>query len=275
HALHMPSHIFTRLGLWDDSIASNRASADAAKRHAAKMAPGKAAYEALHAIDYMVYAHLQLGQDAMAKALVDEVSRIEGVDSETFAAGYALAAVPARYALERGKWDEAAALTLRPVGFAWAKYPYAEAITWFARTLGAARSGKIDDAKQSYEKLAAIQQALAEKKDTYWATQVEVQRLAAKAWIKHAKGKNDEAEQMMREAAKLEDSTEKHPVTPGSIVPARELLADLLLELKRPSEAVAEYEASLKVNPNRRAAMTGVERAKIKMMTRATEAKNP
>jgi tetratricopeptide (TPR) repeat protein len=251
HALHMPSHIFTRLGLWQESIESNIASAAAAKNYAAKMHPGAASYDQLHAMDYLAYAYLQTAQDGKVKEIVDVLYSMNKVDANTVAAAYAFAAIPARYALERRQWSEAAALKVHPADFPWNNFPYAEAMIYFARSLGAARSGDTANASKDIEQLTSIQRSLAEAKETYWATQVEIQRRAAAAWLAHAQGKQEEALKLMRSAADLENSTEKHPVTPGAIVPARELLGELLLELREPQQALKEFEASLLVAPNR------------------------
>ena len=251
HALHMPSHIFTRLGLWQESIESNIASATAAKNYAAKMHPGAASYDQLHAMDYLAYAYLQTAQDGKVKEIVDALYSMNKVDANTVAAAYAFAAIPARYALERRQWSDAAALKVHPADFPWSDFPYAEAMIYFARSLGASRSGDTARASKDIERLIAIQRSLAEAKENYWATQVEIQRRAAAAWLAHAEGKQEEALQLMRSAADLENSTEKHPVTPGAIVPARELLGELLLELREPRQALQEFEASLLVSPNR------------------------
>jgi hypothetical protein len=217
HALHMPSHIFTRLALWDESIASNQASRDAARARMARLNPGATSFEDLHAQDYLAYAYLQGGRDAKAKAVLDEVKAAKKFDQEQFAAAYALAAVPARYALERRQWKEAAALAVEPAAFPWAKFPYAEAITWFARAVGSARSGDAAAARTDLEKVAAIQKTLADAKNGYWAGQVEIQRLAAAAWLARAEKKDEEALALARQAADLEEKTEKHPVTPGCL----------------------------------------------------------
>ena len=261
HALHMPSHIFTRLALWDESIASNLASSAAARARMARLHPGATSYEDLHAQDYLAYAYLQGGQDQKAKGVVDTVAAIQELDDQIFNAAYALTAVPARYAMERRQWTDAAALTVRPELFPWARFPYAEAVTWFARGIGAARSGDVAGARQDVDKLASIQKALADSRNNYWAGQVEIQRLGAAAWLARAEKKDEEALRLAREAADLEDKTEKHPVTPGSIVPARELLAELLLDLGRPADALREYEASLKVAPGRFNGVYGAARA--------------
>jgi tetratricopeptide (TPR) repeat protein len=251
HALHMPSHIFTRLGMWRESIQSNLASAASAQAWIAKTHPGAAAYEALHAKDYLEYAYLQIGQDALARKVADDIAATETFNTPTFSAGFALSAIPARYALERHTWKEAAALTVRPATFPWDKYPYAEANVHFARAVGAARTGDVATARQALARLAEIKTSLEGQKGFDWATQVEILRRAAAGWLARAEKKNDEALGLLRSAADLEDSTDKHPVTPGSLLPAREQLADLLLELKRPADALAEYEASLRVAPGR------------------------
>jgi hypothetical protein len=261
HALHMPSHIFTRLGLWQESIESNIASAAAAKNYVAKMHPGTASFNQLHAMDYLTYAYLQTAQDGKAKAIVDEIYGITKVDDATFAAAYAFAAVPARYAFERRQWAEAAALKVYPSDFPWNNFRYAEAMIYFARAIGSSRSGDPAGANKDIERLASIQKSLSDAKETYWATQVEIERRAASAWLAHAEGKQEVALQLMRSAADLEDSTEKNPVTPGAIVPARELLGELLLELREPQQALKEFEASLLVSPNRFNGLYGAARA--------------
>ncbi len=250
HALHMPSHIFTRLGLWDESIASNLASAEKARNYLAHVMPGATAFDELHAVDYLVYAYLQRGQNEKARALRDRLMEISKVDNPNLAAGYALSAVPARYALERRQWKEAAALTV-PANISWEKIPYAEANIHFAVALGAARSNQPDVAQRAIDRLAAIHQAEIDLKDQYWADQIEIQRLAAVAWLAHAQKNDDEALKQMRASADLEASTDKHPVTPGAIVPARELLSEMLLELGKPEESLAEAERALGDAPNR------------------------
>ncbi len=261
HALHMPSHIFTRLGLWDESIASNIASRDKAAAYVARTMPGAASFDELHAIDYLVYAYLQQGKIDEAKALVDRAAKVTKIDNpDNFAAAYAISAVPARYALERRQWKEAAGLAT-PGVINWSKTPYAEANIHFARAIGGARSGNLDVARDAVARLAAIRQALLEQKNTYWAEQVEIQRLSAAAWLAHAEEKHDEAMKLMRAAADLEASTDKHPVTPGAIVPARELLAEMLLETGKRDDAIAELQRVLKEAPGRRNAMLlGVRR---------------
>jgi tetratricopeptide (TPR) repeat protein len=183
------------------------------------------------------------------------------VDAQIFQVAYALAAIPARYTLERRQWAEAAALKVPVEGFPWNKFAYAEAIVYFARSLGASRSGDTAAASAAIERLTAMQKSLAAAKEDYWATQVEIQRLGASAWLAHAEGKRDEALKLMRAAADLEDTTEKHPVTPGAVLPARELLGELLLELREPQQALKEFEASLRVSPNRFNGLYGAAKA--------------
>ena len=261
HALHMPSHIFTRLALWDDSIQSNIASATTAERYVEKTMPGAASFDELHALDYLAYAYLQQARDDKAKEVMGKITAVERLDLPNFAAAYALAAVPARYALERRQWKEAAALTVRPASFPWPGYPYAEAITQFARAIGGARAGDLEAARDGLARLASIQKGLADDKNVYWASQVEIQRLAGEAWIAFVEGRRDEALRLMRASADLEDATDKHPVTPGSVLPARELLADMLLEAGQPAAALAEYEASLQTAPGRFNSLVGAVRA--------------
>ena len=239
HALHMPSHIFTRVGAWDESIATNMRSASVAR--AASDWP-----EAYHASDYAVYGYLQLGRDADARRAMEEAYKYTGGESPSPAYPYAAAAMPARYALERGDWKAAAQLQPTP-----SKMPFTQAITYFARALGAARSGDVAAAEKDAEQLAALQKQLETAKNTYWATEVEVQRLAVAGWIAHAKGNADEGAKLMRAAADLEDHNEKHIVTPGRVLPARELLGEMLLEQKKPAEALAAFEASQAREPNR------------------------
>ena len=261
HALHMPSHIFTRLGLWQESIQSNLASAEAARNFVARAHPGYGSFDQLHALDYLVYAYLQGAEDRKAMEILEQVNALDKVDSEVIAAAYAFAAIPPRYALERRQWSEAAKLKVHPISFPWYQFRYAEAITYFARAVGAARSGNPAAARKDVEKLASIQKSLAEANDMYWATQVEIERRSAAAWLAHAEKKNEEGLKLMISAADLEDSTEKHPVTPGPIMPARELLGDMLIELNQPEQALREFEVSLRTSPNRFNGLYGAARA--------------
>jgi tetratricopeptide (TPR) repeat protein len=240
HALHMPSHIFTRVGAWDESIATNLRSAEAARK-------GGDWPEAYHASDYAVYGYLQLARDAEARKVMEEALRSSYGDSPIPAGPYAKAAMPARIALERNDWKAAAQLEVAPN----ARLPFTEAITYFARAIGAARSGDVAAAEREAGQLAAVQKKLEEAKNTYWATETEVQRLAVAAWIAQARGNAQEAEKLMRAAADLEDRNEKHIVTPGRMIPARELLGDMLREQKRYDAALKEYQASQVREPNR------------------------
>lgn len=241
HALHMPAHTFTRVGSWQESIETNIRSHDTALQRGDNG-------EALHAMDYMTYAYLQTGQDAKAKAVVDELAAMIAKDTASpgLAGGFPGTAMPARYALERGAWQDAAALPVRPTA-----QPYMAATTHFARALGAARSGRAAAVKPEVDALIALHEKELEAKDEYWATQVHIQRQGAEAWMLWAQGRHDEALKTMRAAAALEDTTEKAAVTPGPLAPAHELLGDILLEMKRPAEALREYEAALKKEPNR------------------------
>jgi len=261
HAQHMPSHIFTRLGLWDESIQSNGVSAAASREYARKSGWEGAWPEQLHAMDYLAYAYLRTGQDQKAQGVFDELSSIRNAEPENFAAAYAFAAIPARVALERHRWSEAAALAPHPAEFPWKRFQWGEAITSFARALGAARSGDAATARQEADKLQALRDSLVQTKNAYWADQVEIQRRAALGWVAWAEGKNEDALRLMRSAADLEDGTEKHPVTPGAILPARELLGEMLLELKQPAQAVREFETSMGREPNRYNGTYGAARA--------------
>lgn len=251
HALHMPSHIFTRVGSWQDSAATNRRSADVAKLDG----PSGMA-NAYHAADYMVYASLQLGRDQDVRKLLDEFKSPEGAKLPQFAGPYAAAAMPARLALERGDWTAAAQLPQLGSSF-----PHTEAITTFSRALGAARKGDLSAAEQEAQRLEAQHKALIDAKNNYWAGEVEVQRLTVAAWLAKAKGQNDEALRLMRAAADMEDKSEKHIVTPGRVLPARELLGDMLMELKQPAAALKEYEQSQVREPNRLRGFAGAAAA--------------
>ena len=263
HALHMPSHIFTRLGLWQESIASNLASADAARRLAAERHPGKAAFDAMHALDYLEYAYLQIGDDAHARGVLDEAVAATKFDEAQFAAGYALVAIPARWTLERRDWKGAAALRLPLADLPWDRYSYAPATTYFAQAVGSARSGQPDRARAALGKLQEVQIALAKAPPPgyAWASEVEAMRLAAAAWIAYGEGSKDEAVLLARAGADLEDKTGKHPVTPGAVLPARELLADMLLLEGRAADALVEYKASLREAPARFNSLVGAARA--------------
>ena len=244
HAQHMPSHIFTRVGAWRESVASNQASIAAAK--------GDMRYIP-HGWDYMVYASLQMADDAAADKVGSEVQAISALNDPSFGEVFGVVAIPARLALERGRWAEAAALQLPPTvsEAGWKRFPQAEAINAFARALGSARNGDAAGARREIARLQALQQVLTERKLAYWAEQTEIQAQVATAWALYAEGKHEEALAAMRAAAEHEDLTEKHVVVPGPILPARELLGDMLVELGQPAEALSQYEAAIAKEPNR------------------------
>jgi hypothetical protein len=258
HALHMPSHIFTRVGSWDESIAANLASAAVSRRE------GNVTEE-LHANDYLIYAYLQSGRDAAAAGVLRSLPEMEShFDPKTVPVGaasnaaayFAMAAIPARYALERGDWITASSLEVRSTD-----YPFTEAITWFARGLGASHIGQSAAARDAAQQLAAIHDRLVQAKEPYWAMQVEIQRLNVLAWAALASKDSDGALKQMRKAVELEDGTEKSAITPGPIAPATELLAEMLLELQRPGDALREFEAALAKEPNRFRSLSGAARA--------------
>ncbi len=258
HALHMPSHTFTRVGYWKESVATNIRSATEAEKTGG-------VGEALHAMDYQTYAYLQMGQDAAAKKVLDHAMTAAraGAAGAVPAAGapgtnsFALAAIPARYAMERSQWAEAMALTVSPAP----NTPYTEAITHFARAIGAARSGKPAEAAADIARLAAIRDREIEMKDSYWSEQVDIQRRVAESWVMFAEGKKDEAIKALSDAADAEDKTDKSAVTPGPLAPARELLGFMMLDAGRPKEALTAFEAVTKKEPNRFLALYGAGKA--------------
>lgn len=260
HALHMPSHIYIRLGLWDDAIASNLAAVDASRAYSAARYRGATSYEAAHAWDYVEYAYLQKAQDRKARAIRDSVAAIRRVTFQAQSFFYSITASSARYALERHAWKEAAALEL-PSGWSYRRYPWTEATVVFARSLGAARTGDRATARAGVARLGEIRDAIVNPNVRFWAKQVESQRLTVDAWLAYAEGRRDAALTGMRLAAAMEDSVEKRPVTPGPVLPARELLGDLLMEMKRPAEALTAYEAVLHDSPGRFNALAGAARA--------------
>jgi tetratricopeptide (TPR) repeat protein len=265
HAQHMPSHIFIRLGLWQEAIRSNLDAEASAKAFAVRNKMAGAWDEQLHAMDYLAYAYLQSAQDKQALAVLDEMKRIQIVEPQTFKVAYAFAAVPARYVLERKRWDEATKLTLPPntVGmFPWQKFRWAESHIHFARAIGFARTGDVASARREVDQLAALRDALVIGNGEYdWAKQVEIERQIAAAWLAYVEGKQDESLRLMQAVADLDDATDKHPVTPGAILPAREQLGELLLELKQPSAALEEFEVSLRSTPERFNGVYGAARA--------------
>lgn len=262
HALHMPSHIFTRRGLWQESIDTNIVSARVANEEiTAAFGPGARSDNALHANDYMMYAYLQLGQDGAAQKLLDELQLIQKLNAQAFGSAYALAAMPARYALERNQWAEAASLALPADYVAWEMFPQAEAVLVFARGLGAARNGDVAAAHENIERLQELREAMLAANNAYWAEQAAIQIQEIVAWSALAEGKNDEALALMRQAVEMEGATDKHPVTPGPLKPAHELLGEMLLALDEPALALAEFEASQLIEPNRFMGLYGAARA--------------
>jgi hypothetical protein len=249
HAQHMPSHIFTRVGYWSESIASNAEAARVAK-------DAKDFHDQLHAMDYQVYAYLQLGRDQKAKAIIDEMTTVTGLTENYLPGPYALAVSPARFAIDRGDWKAASELQVRPSSLA-----QVQAITYFARALGAARSGNPDAAKPDIAKLAELRDKLRDAKDAYWSGQVDIQWQVATAWVLYAEGRYDDALNAMSAAADAEDKTDKHQVTPGVPKPARELYGVMLLERGKPAEALAAFEATMKKEPNRLGAYVGAAEA--------------
>ncbi len=264
HALHMPSHIFTRLGLWQESIASNLDSADAGRKLVAKRHPGAASFDTLHALDYLEYAYLQLGDQDNARRVLEEAAAAKTFDEPQFAAGYALVAIPVRWTLERRDWKAAAELEPPKANLPWDRFSYAPALTWFAQAVGGARSGRLDRSRAAVAELEKIhaKYVKAPVPGPYdWGRQIESMRLAAAAWVAYADGKKDEALKLARAAAELEEKVGKHPVTPGAVLPARELLAEMLLASGRPAEALVEFEASLREAPGRFNSLYGGARA--------------
>lgn len=268
HALHMPSHTFTRVGMWQESVKTNLRSRDEALRTGAIA-------EALHAMDYAVYANLQMRRESAVRAMLRDIPALaERFDPSAVtgaapgsAGVFALAAMPARYALERDAWPEAAALTATSSAF-----PYAEAMTWLARSIGASRTGDLDRAREAADSLRAIRDRLLGAREAYWAESVAIQHLSASAWLALARGQADSAEALMRQAAMREDATEKAAVTPGPLAPAREQLADMYFERKRFGDALAEYRAALKREPNRYRSLRGAMRSAAALGDTAAEA---
>jgi tetratricopeptide (TPR) repeat protein len=249
HALHMPSHIHTRLGMWRESIASNTAARKAAREQ------GDIGEE-LHAMDYLTYANLQIGRDENAARVLDDLRAMKNLAPTDFKVAYAASAMPARYAIERRKWNEATQLVPMPDAL-----PQAAAITTWSRAVGFARTKQAGAARAEAAKLTSAYEQMRTAGDEYWATQIHVQLNSALAWISHGEGKDDEAVKLMRDAADEEDAIEKQPVTPGAIVPTREQLGELQLELGRPKEALQEFQKALSMTPKRRGALLGAERA--------------
>jgi len=247
HALHMPSHIFVRLGIWPDTIDWNIRSAAAAEEQSADAM----SLHYIHAVDYLIYAYLQQGQYGKAAEVLKKVNSIQNYQ-DSFITAYGIAGAQSRSSLERMDWEDAAKLPVRTHSeFPWDNYPQYEAITYYARGLGAARSGDIESAKKDKAKLDMLYEATVKNGEQYWAVIVDAQRQTVDAWITYSSGDKDKGLEMMKSAADLEDSVDKHPVTPGAVMPARDMLGDMFLLSNKPGDALAAYEASLKISPNR------------------------
>jgi tetratricopeptide (TPR) repeat protein len=248
HAQHMPSHIFVRMGLWTLTTEWNLRSAEAAKKQSQ---PGELSLHYIHAMDYLIYAYLQKAQDKKARDALNTINKIERYQ-DSFASAYGIAAAQARYFLELRQWENAANLKLRTHStFPWDKYPWVESITYFARGLGAARSKNTDEVRDSIRTLDTFYERTKKAGQDYWAVLVDSQRKTVAAWFAYSEGETDKALQIMKKAAEIEDSVDKHPVTPGAVLPARELLGDMLVLLGKYDEAIDAYEESLMISPNR------------------------
>jgi tetratricopeptide (TPR) repeat protein len=251
HALHMPSHIFTRLGMWEESIAANRSSADASRAYATMRHRDATEAEELHALDYMAYSYLQGAQDAKAKEIVDFAATVRKTNPELeFSGAYALAAIPSRYALERNAWTDAAALRIPELPH-WSSFPFMEALIEYSHALGRAHTGDLDGARKAIDRMRELSDATTDPKFDYFKRHLDLQMQAASAWVAYGEDKKDDAVSLLQRTADAEDIPGKHPVSPGALVPAREQLGDLLLKLDRPKEAQREFEAALKIYPGR------------------------
>jgi tetratricopeptide (TPR) repeat protein len=261
HALHMPSHIFTRLGMWDESIAANQASAEASRAYAAMRHRDATEAEELHALDYMAYSYLQEAQDPEAKKIVDLAATVHKTNPELeFSAAYALAAIPTRYAFERNDWAVAANLAIPKVPH-WSSFPFMEALIEYGHALGRAHTGDLEGARKAIARMQQLRDATKEPKFDYFKSHLDLQMQAASAWVAAAEGKKNEAADMLRRAADSEDKLGKHPVSPGAFVPVREQLGTLLLEMGQPTEAQQEFEAALKIYPGRFRGLYGAAQA--------------
>ncbi|MEP6686073.1 MAG: hypothetical protein ABJB22_04780, partial [Verrucomicrobiota bacterium] len=251
HALHMPSHIFTRLGMWEESIAANRSSADASRAYARIRHRDATEAEELHSLDYMAYSYLQGAQDARAKEVVDFAATVRKTNPELeFSGAYALAAIPSRYALERNDWAAAAALPIPNLPH-WSSFPFMEALIEYAHALGRAHTGDLEGARKAIDRMRELREATTDPKFDYFKKHLDLQMQAASAWVAYGEGKKDDAVSLLQRTAQAEDVLGKHPVSPGAFVPAREQLGELLLKLDRPKEAQREFEAALKIYPGR------------------------
>jgi hypothetical protein len=251
HALHMPSHIYTRLGMWDAAVTANQQASEAARAYAALRRRAATESEELHGLDYMIYSYLQESRDAPAREVRDFVGTVRKTYPEyEFAAAYALAAVPARFALERDAWDEAATLAV-PALPHWTRFPFMEALIEYAHAIGRARSGDLAGARRAIARMRQLADATTDAKFDYYRMHLELQLMAASAWVTFGEGKKDAAIDLLRRVAKAEDDLGKSPVSPGALVPVREQLGDMLLEAGRPRDALAAFEAALKIYPAR------------------------
>jgi len=261
HALHMPSHIFTRLGMWDESIAANGASAEASRAYAAMRHRDATEAEELHALDYMAYSYLQEARDTEAKKIVDLAAKVRKTNPELeFSAAYALAAIPTRYAFERNDWASAATLTVPNLPH-WSSFPFMEALIEYGHALGRAHTGDLDGARKAIARMQQLRDATKDPKFDYFKNHLDLQMQAASAWVAASEGKKNEAIEMLRRAADAEDILGKHPVSPGAFVPVREQLGSLLLEVGRAKQAQQEFEAALKIYPGRFRGLYGAARA--------------
>jgi len=261
HALHMPSHIFTRLGMWDESIEVNRASAEASRAYAAMRHRDATEAEELHALDYMAYSYLQEAQDAEAKKIVDIAAKVKKTNPELeFSAAYALAAIPTRYAFERNDWAAAANLSIPNLPH-WSSFPFMEALIEYGHALGRAHTGDVEGARKAIARMQQLRDTTKDPKFDYFKSHLDLQMQAASAWVAAAEGKRNDAIDMLRRAADSEDTLGKHPVSPGAFVPIREQLGTLLLETGQPKEAQREFEAALKIYPGRFRGLYGAAQA--------------
>jgi tetratricopeptide (TPR) repeat protein len=261
HALHMPSHIFTRLGMWDESIAANQASAEASRAYAAMRHRDATEAEEVHALDYMAYSYLQEARDTEAKKIVDLAAKVRKTNPELeFIAAYALAAIPTRYVFERNDWNAAATLTIPNLPH-WSLFPFMEALIEYGHALGRAHTGDLDGARKAIARMQQLRDATKHPKFDYFKSHLDLQMQAASAWVAAAEGKKNEALDMLRRAADSEDILGKHPVSPGAFVPIREQLGTLLIEVGKPTEAQSEFEAALKIYPGRFRGLYGAAQA--------------
>jgi tetratricopeptide (TPR) repeat protein len=261
HALHMPSHIFVRLGMWDDAADWNIRSAKAALKHPALKATS---LHYPHALDYLVYSYLQTGKHSLAQNAFNETAQHHPIQA-VFPTAYALSTIPARLTLERHQWQKASQLQTRtPSYIDWDKFPQVEAITYFSRGIGAARNKDIEGAKRNLAKLNKLYEKTHKLDPQYWAILVDAQRKAVAAWISFAEGDKKAAISQLKQAADIEDSVDKNPVTPGAVLPTRELLGDMLVLNNNYLEAIQAYQTCLKTNPNRLNSLNGIKTATSK-----------